>query len=293
MKTLGPLLCLVAYPALAGESQSPPPAGAPAPPGPALRYQTGEVTVGSNLAKLNVPDSFRFLGPADAEKVLVDVWGNPKGASPLGMLVPAGKDPDTEEGWGIVITFDEDGFVKDDDADKINYTDLLKEMKDDTAAANEERKKAGYAPVDVVGWATPPHYDKAAKKLYWAKELHFGDAKENTLNYNIRMLGRRGVLVLNAVASMTQLPEVEAATPQILKFVDFQPGHRYADFVPSTDKLAAFGIGALIAGKVAAKAGLFKLLLGLLIAGKKFVVLALIAAAAGLKRVFGSKSKTE
>ncbi|MBX7185869.1 MAG: carboxypeptidase regulatory-like domain-containing protein [Vicinamibacteria bacterium] len=50
-------------------------------------------------------------------------------------------------------------------------------------------------------------------------------------------------------------------------------------------------IGALIAGKVAAKAGLLKVLLGLLIAGKKFVVVAL--AAAGLKRLFGPKQRAE
>src|SRR2546426_2131137 len=33
-------------------------------------------------------------------------------------------------------------------------------------------------------------------------------------------------------------------------------GHRYADFVPGTDKVAEYGIAALIAGGVAAKAGL-------------------------------------
>jgi len=92
---------------------------------------------------------------------------------------------------------------------------------------------------------------------------------------------------------MEQLQEVEAATPEILKVVDFQPGHRYADYVPSSDKLAAYGIGALIAGKVAAKAGFFKVLLGLLLAAKKLVVVALVAAAAGIKKLFGPKSNPQ
>lgn len=264
----------------------------PAPPAGAqpLKYTQGEITIGADLARLKVPATFRFLGPEDSQRVLVDLWGNPKGDAPLGMLIPADKDPDTEEGWGIILTFEEEGYVKDDDADQINYADLLKEMKQDTTAANEERKKAGFEAVDLVGWATPPHYDKAAKKLYWAKELRFGGSEANTLNYNIRILGRRGVLVLNAVAGMNQLPEVQAATPEILSFVDFQPGHRYADYSPDTDQLAAYGIGALIAGKAAAKVGLFKMLLGLLIAGKKFVILGLVAAAAGLKRLFGPKT---
>jgi len=36
------------------------------------------------------------------------------------------------------------------------------------------------------------------------------------------MLGRRGVLVLDAVASMNQLGEIEKQTPQILSMVEFQ-----------------------------------------------------------------------
>jgi uncharacterized membrane-anchored protein len=72
----------------------------------------------------------------------------------------------------------------------------------------------------------------------------------------------------------------------VLSFVDFNPGHRYADFIPGTDKLATYGIGALIAGKVAAKAGLFKLLLGAVMAAKKLVVVIAIAAVASLRRLF-------
>ena len=42
--------------------------------------------------------SFRFLGPEDSQKVLVDLWGNPKGDAPLGMLIPADKEPDPLRG---------------------------------------------------------------------------------------------------------------------------------------------------------------------------------------------------
>ena len=68
-------------------------------------------------------------------------------------------------------------------------------------AANEEREKQGFERVTLIGWAEPPSYDAAAHKLYWAKELAFADNPDHTLNYNIRVLGRRGVLVLNAYAS--------------------------------------------------------------------------------------------
>ncbi|MGC4115091.1 MAG: DUF2167 domain-containing protein [Myxococcales bacterium] len=186
----------------------------------------------------------------------------------------------------MIITYEEDGYVKDDDAAKINYDDLLKKMKEDTAEASKER----------VSRATPPSHSSAGPrrrvtthathKIYWAKELRFADSPDTTLNYNIRILGRRGVLVLNAVAATSQLAENEKETPAILSMVDFQEGHRYADFKPGTDKVATYGIAGLVAGGLLAKAGFFKVLLAGILALKKFVVVAVVAAIAGIKKLF-------
>jgi uncharacterized membrane-anchored protein len=222
-----------------------------------LKFQSGEITLQDGLAKIALPESFRFLGSDDASKVLTKLWGNPPGAKPLGMLVPTNADLASGDGWAVIVTFEEDGYVKDGDAAKINYNDLLKEMKEGVAESNKERAKEGYPTIELVGWAAPPRYDATAKKMYWAKELKFGGEEANTLNYGIRMLGRRGVLVLNAVASMAQLPEIEAATPAILGMVDFQAGHRYADFNSKTDEVASYGLAALVAGGVMAKTGMF------------------------------------
>jgi len=111
------------------------------------------------------------------------------------------------------------------------------------------------------------------------------------LNYNIRILGRRGVLVLNAVSSMSQLAEIEQVTPSILTAVDFQEGHRYVDFNPSTDKVATYGLAALVAGGVLAKAGFFKMILAAILAGKKLVLIGIAALAGILKKVFGRKTE--
>jgi uncharacterized membrane-anchored protein len=251
-----------------------------------FKYLQGTVVIRDGLATLQVPSAFRFLGPEDSERLLVEGWGNPPGGRPLGMLIPAAVSPFSDEGWGVVITYDDDGHVKDNDAESLDYAELLRSMQKSTSEANAEREEAGYPPVTLVGWATPPRYDRSTNKLYWAKELNFGYGDENTLNYNIRILGRRGVLVLNAVAGMHQLEAIESDMQSVLSFVDFNPGHRYADFIPGTDKLATYGIGALIAGKVASKAGLFKLLLGAVMAAKKLVVAIAIAAVALLRKLF-------
>lgn len=252
-----------------------------------FHYQQGEITLRGGLAKIKLSPAFRYLDPRDAETLLTKIWNNPaSGAQTLGMLVPADVPLTSSDAWATVITYDEDGYVKDDDAGKINYTDLLQKMQKDVREGSKEREKNGFAAIELVGWAAPPRYDAAAHKLYWAKELRFGDSSEDTLNYNIRMLGRRGVLVLNVVAGMNQFDEVQRAAPSILAMVDFQEGHRYVDFKPGTDKVATYGLAALVAGGVLAKVGFFKVLLAGLLAAKKLVIVAFAAFAAGIKKLF-------
>jgi uncharacterized membrane-anchored protein len=256
-----------------------------------LGYQTGTVTIKDGLATIRMPASFRFLGPEGSRRLLIDAWGNPPGAADevLGMLIPTGASPLSDDGWGIVITYDEDGYVNDDDAAGINYDKLLEQMQEDTAAANQARADEGFEAVKLVGWAEPPSYDAAAHKLYWAKDLVFGSNSDHTLNYNIRILGRRGVLVLNAVANMNQLAAIKSETRNVLSAVEFNEGHRYADFLPGKDKAATYGIAGLIVGATAAKAGFFKALWLGILAFKKAILVGLVALAAALKRFLVGK----
>lgn len=258
-----------------------------------LKYERGEIKLKDGLAKLKVPEGYRYLNPEDAEKVLVEGWGNPPSSKTLGMLFRSDVSPFGDDTWGVVITYQEDGYVKDDEASSINYSDLLKSMKESTVEENEERQKAGYEKVELIGWAEPPRYDKANHKLYWAQELKFGDEPNHTLNYDVRVLGRRGVLSLNAVASTNQLQSIQVDMQSVMSFVEFNDGNRYTDFTPGVDKVAAFGIGALIAGKLVAKAGLFKLLLPALLAAKKFIILGVIALGALIRKLFGGKKKED
>jgi uncharacterized membrane-anchored protein len=251
-----------------------------------LNFKRGRIELPGGVAALDVPEGFRYLPPEQVDKILADAWGNPPGMKTLGMLFPTDVSPLKEGGWGVVITYSDDGHVDDSDAASIDYDALLKQMKEESEADNREREKEGYEPGTLVGWATPPHYDQASHKLYWAREFNFRNAPENTLNYDIRVLGREGVLSLNAVAGMSKLPDIEGRMKEVMSFADFKPGRRYADYSSSTDKLAAYGIGALVAGKVAAKVGFFKLILGGLLAAKKLVVVAFAAVAGFFARLF-------
>ncbi|QOY93744.1 DUF2167 domain-containing protein [Massilia sp. UMI-21] len=247
-----------------------------------LHFQQGKIALPGGIATLDLPPAFRYLAPADTARLLEQGWGNPPGATTLGMVLPSGVSPLSDEGWGVVVTYEKDGHVKDDDADSIDYGKLLKEIQDGMAEENKERKEQGYPAMTVVGWAEKPHYDKAQHKLYWAKELRTEGAQANGLNYNIRVLGREGVLVLNAVAGLDQLAQIRSEMRQVTAFSNFNQGHRYADFNASTDKVAEYGIAALVAGGVAAKLGFFGKLLALLVAFKKLIILAVAGLASFL-----------
>jgi uncharacterized membrane-anchored protein len=253
-----------------------------------LQWQTGTITLRDGLAKIALQPGYRFLGGPDAEKVLHDLWGNPPGAPPLGMIFPPNLGPLDRGGWGVLVEYEEGGHVNDDDASKINYDQLLTQMQAAVRNSNTERERLGYPAMELVGWAQQPHYDAVTHKLFWAKELREIGSSGSGLNYNIRVLGRKGVLVLNAIADMNELDEVAARMPQVMAMVDFQPGSTYADFDPRVDKVAKYGIAALVAGTavgVAAKAGLLKFLFPVLLAAKKFLIIIVVAIAAAVRKI--------
>lgn len=244
-----------------------------------LDPQTGDISLPGAKATLALGEAYYFLGPADARRVLTEGWGNPPSVveGVIGMVFPAGKSP-LDDTWGAVISWIGDGYVPDADAAGIDYADLLRQLK----AGEEEQNRAlaadGYAASTLVGWAQQPSYDPARHNLIWAKEIAFAGSPENTLNYDVRVLGREGVLSMNIVAQMSELTLVSGEATKLMNVASFQPGAQYADYREGIDKKAAYGIGGLVAGgaalAVAKKAGLLGILLLLLKKGWVVIPLA-------------------
>lgn len=255
-----------------------------------FKYQTGTIALSNGIGTIEVPKGFKYLDATQSEYALTEVWGNPKGTGTLGMLFPENTGVTTAGSFVFNIQYDELGYVKDDDAGDINYDDLLKDMQKETEEGNAEREKEGYEPIHLVGWAAKPSYNADKKVLYWAKEIQFGSAETNTLNYNVRVLGRKGVVVLNAIAGMDALAEVDKEIPLVLSSFSFSEGNRYGDFNPEVDEVAAWTIGGLVAGKVLAKVGFFALILKFW----KIIGVAIIAGGGALwKRIRGRKNEEE
>ena len=281
--------------------------GSEPPTGPAgtilnqLNFQQGAIKLPAANATLNISDQFYYLSPSDTQKVLVKLWGNPESAAgtTLGMIFPSKYPPTDAQSWGAVIDYDASGHVSDDDAASTNYDELLKQIQDAIKEANPEREQQGYEPITLVGWAEPPHYDKATHALHWARDLIFGKDQngEHTLNYSVRVLGREGVTELDFIAGLNQLQDINAAIPNVINTVQYDSGKRYTDFADG-DKIAAYSMAGMIAAgagvKVAAKLGLLAVVLGFfksfgvaLLALKKGLIVIGVAIVAAGRKVLG------
>lgn len=256
-----------------------------------IKYQQGIFNLGERLATVKATGNFAWLDSQNGNKLLHDLWNNPSSDNLLGVIIPNDVQITDERLWAVVFTYEEDGHVKDDDAQEIKYDELLKTMKEETDAGNAERTKGGYDAMHLAGWAQTPFYDKANHKLHWAKDITVGPENIHTLNYNVRMLGRKGVLVMNIVASIDQLQEIKTKINSIMASTNFIYGNRYEDFDESNDKIAEYGIAGLIAGGVLVKTGLLAKLGFFLLKIWKAIVLAIVSAIGAIKKFFGKKSK--
>ncbi len=88
--------------------------------------------------------------------MLTEFWQNPAGPAPLGMIFPAEMTPFQRQNWGIIITFDNIGYVSDEDANDYDSNKLLNKMRRDIAEESKLRVAEGHSAVRLMGWAEPP-----------------------------------------------------------------------------------------------------------------------------------------
>jgi uncharacterized membrane-anchored protein len=267
---------LFSFSAQAQEGQ---PAAAP-PQEPAIQWMQGPVEGAiDQWATLKVPEGTQFTGKAGTQ-AMMQFYGNPLTNKEVGMLRPDAGN------WFVVFDFDESGYVKDDDADDLDADALLKSIIDGNEAANETRRQNNWSTLTIEGWAVPPRYDPKTKNLEWATK---GNSEgQPVLNYNMRILGRRGVMEANLVCSPKDFDTVLPQFQAMLDGYAFKPGQTYAEYTKG-DKLAKYGLAALIAGgglAVAAKTGLLAGLFKLIAKGGKLIVVGVIAVGAGIASVF-------
>jgi uncharacterized membrane-anchored protein len=234
-------------------------------------------------ATIDVPEGYYFLDRSATRSFLQATENVPSGRE-LGAIVHAS---DEAHSWFALFSFSDEGYVDDSDKDAIDADALLTSMKKGTEADNEERKKRGWTAFHIDGWQTRPFYDTTTHNLTWAIRGSAGD-DGTTINHSVRLLGRRGVMSVALVAGQEGIAATTSDFNQLLTGFAYKPGQRYAEFRQG-DKLAGYGLAALIGGGAAAAAAKT----GLLQKAWKAILALVFAAMAGLKKLFGGSRREE
>jgi uncharacterized membrane-anchored protein len=259
---------------------------------PKIDWEIGPKRVSiEGMAEIDLPKGYYYTGKKGTIQ-LMELMGNLVSKKEAGFLEPGNIfDKETQGKWFVVFEFSDVGYVSDAEKDKIDdafRAKLLDQMKEGVKSGNEERKKRGFPTLEIVGWAVPPHYDDKTHNLEWGLQLRPEKGEGDVVNYEVRLLGRKGymasTLVLGANQLEAKLPEFRA----VLGGFDFKSGQKYAEYRQG-DKIAKIGLlGLLGAGglAVAAKTGLLKYIW-------KFLVIFIVAIGAFFKKIwdryFGKK----
>jgi len=237
-------------------------------------------------AHLQLPAGYIWV-PTPAAAQLMRSMGNRTDDTFIGAIFPA-DDAD----WMAVVKFVKEGYIKDDDAKDWNADDLLKSLKEGTEAANEERAKRGIPGIEVTGWAQKPQYEASTHRLVWSalSKKKGGTGDNQGVNYNTYALGRDGYLSLNLITNANDLEKYKPDAAKLLGALQYDDGKKYADFNSSTDKVAAYGLAALVAGVAVKKLGFFALALAFLAKFAKLAVVAGGAALWGVAKLFKKKT---
>lgn len=239
----------------------------------------------TDQASLALPEGYGFV-PARQGKALMEAMGNRIGDTFLGLVVPTADD---EDGWIATLDYEAAGYIKDDDARHWKSDALLADLKEGTEAGNERRLRMGFPALEVTHWIEPPNYDDSTQRLVWSVELRRKGAAaddDHTVNYNTYVLGREGYVSLDFITSQSRIEAEKPVAKTLLSAISFNEGRRYADFDASTDRVAEYGLAALIGGIAAKKLGLFATL-GLLFAKfSKLILVGLVAVGAAVKKFF-------
>jgi len=247
-----------------------------------------------DIAEVPVPENCRFTDGHGA-KQLLELTQNPASGDEQGaLLCRAAADSSY---WFVIFTFDQSGLVKDNEKASLDQAALLKTIQRSTDYGNEERRNRGWTELEVTGWERAPYYDSETHNLTWATRVRSKRSGHVTINHSVRLLGRRGVMRADLVIGPSLTASAIPAFDSLLTKYEFVSGQRYSEW-RAGDKVAEYGLTALIAGgagAAAVKFGLFgklwKLILAIVLAVKKAIVVAIVAVAGFFKKLFRKGDK--
>lgn len=238
-------------------------------------------------AVLKLPAGYGYIPNPQAAR-LMRALGNSVDDSFLGLVV----HQDSQHTWMMTVDYQKSGYIKDDDAKHWKVDELLQNLKDGTEEENKQRASMGIPEMEITGWMQEPKYTEASHQLIWSIKAHDKGTPAddiNNINYNTYVLGREGYISMDLITDPAGVQQDSVAARTLLDDLSFNSGKRYQDFDSSTDKVAEYGLAALIGGVALKKLGLFALAAAFFIKIWKLIAIAAFGAAAGFKKYFKKK----
>ena len=243
-------------------------------------------------ATLKLPAGDFFVPKAEGMRVMRALGNTIHDASFVGLVLGTRQN----DRWLVVITYIKEGYIKDDAAKDWNADDLLKNLKEGVDESNKDRVARGFPEMEVIGWIEPPNYDATSHRLVWSvlgKDKGTPDDARKDVNYNTYALGRDGYFSLNLLSDSTKIATDKSAAHELLANLTYQSGKRYEDFSASTDRIAEYGLLALVGGVAAKKLGLLAVLLAFVLKFAKAIFIGAAVLGGGVMKFFRRKPRDD
>jgi uncharacterized membrane-anchored protein len=184
-----------------------------------------------SMAQIQLSNGYMALDGGDTRKLLESMQNLTSGDE----LALVGKD---DLDYFAVYSFDNIGYVKDDEKSSIDAEALLAQLKKNNEAANEEKRKKGWKTMTVAGWAIPPRYNSQTHNLEWAVRFK-SEEGHDVVNFNTKYLGRHGVMRVILVCDPLKLDSTITDFQNVMSKYEFVKGNSYAEFTQG-DKVAKY-----------------------------------------------------
>jgi uncharacterized membrane-anchored protein len=243
-------------------------------------------------ATLKIPAGYFFVPKTEGTRVMRALGNLVNDTTFVGLVVGTHQN----DRWLVVIRHVKEGYIKDDDAKNWNADELLKGISEGVEEANKDRAARGFPEMQVLGWVEPPAYDAPSHRLVWsmlAKDKGAADNLPKGINYNTYALGRDGYFSLNLLSNSARIASEKAVSHELLADLSYKPGKRYEDFSATTDRIAEYGLAALIGGIAVKKLGLLALAGALVLKFAKLIFIGVAVAGAGLMKFFRRKPRDD
>lgn len=231
--------------------------------------RSGDLHFDRSHSTLSLPAGFAGVAGGDAVRFDELINGS-KDEKTEGILLS--KNDDT-----VFFQFIESGYVTIDDWESLDPTAMINSIRENTEESNAVRRQHGLKPLHVKGWLHPPSFDRPTKTVFWAISIDRDNGSALVNSVALR-LGRTGYEKIIWAAEPEAFTAAGGTLDPMLRAHSYDAGQRYEDHAAG-DKLAGYGVAALVGAVAGAKLAKVAAAGGALLLFKKFwfLVLAPIA----------------